>query len=205
MTNKIEEKLEAGVERVLKTNTVKGAVEVLRSKSGTGFIFAVSFLESSLPLPILTDPFLVAAILVERKNAVRLILATTIASVMGGLFAYFAAAFFIDVILGWLSVGMVNEFNHLVNGNNSSTFMLTLVGAVTPVPYTIAAWVVAVLQGSVWTFILASFLGRGFRYLVVGWCTYQFGPTAMHYAKKYIGITSIILFILAALFVWLKI
>jgi len=200
----LEKSLEVKVEKVLKTNTVTGATKILQSKEGVGLIFAISFLESSLPLPILTDPFLVAAILAERKNTFKLVVATTIASVMGGLFAFLAAAFFFDYLLIWMSEAVTAEFNNLTTTADSGVFILTLVGAVTPIPYTIVAWVVAVVEGSIAVFILASVIGRGFRYAVVGWCTYRFGIMAVAYAKKYIGVTSIIIFILAGLFIWLK-
>jgi membrane protein YqaA with SNARE-associated domain len=200
----IEKKLESGVEKVLQTNTVVSATEVLRSKTGFGIIFAISFLESSLPLPILTDPFLMAGVLADKKNAVKLVIITTAASVMGGSFAYFGAAFFLEFILQWMTESVVDEFNSMIGSADGGVFVLTLVGAVTPIPYTIVAWVAAVVEGGLLAFIAASFIGRGFRYSVVGFCTYKFGPLAVSYAKRYIGVTSIFLLLLAGLYFWLK-
>ena len=93
---------------------------------------------------------------------------------------------------------MIDQFNMMVREQNASTFMLTAIGAVTPVPYTIVAWVVAVLQGSLLVFTLASVLGRGFRYGVVGYATYRFGPAAVSYIKKYLGVASLIVLVAAA-------
>ena len=176
----------------------------MRSRSGTVMIAVISFVESALPLPILTDPFLVAAILADRAKAVRLVIVTTIASLIGGLCAYFAAAFFFETIMQWVTPGMLEQFNEMVSGNDSSTFVLTVIGAVTPVPYTIVAWVVAVLKGSIGVFIAASLLGRGARYAIVGYSTYKFGALAVSYAKRYVGIVSIIVALLAVLFVLYK-
>ena len=99
---------------------------------------------------------------------------------------------------------MYEEFQSLITGNEANTFVLTIVGAATPIPYTIVAWVVAVIEGNLWVFIGASILGRGLRYTIVGWSIYKFGPTAIAYAKRYLGLTSILILILVALYVWHK-
>lgn len=199
-----EEKIETGVKQVLETNTVGKAREVLQARSGIKVLSAISFLESALPVPILTDPFLIAAILADRKNAFRLVVATTLTSVLGGVCAYFGALFFFETLSVWMSPEVMQQFNELVETNTSSTFVLTIVGAVTPIPYTVVAWVVAVLKGSPLAFVTASILGRGGRYTIVGYCVYRFGPLAISYVKRYVGLTSILVLILAGLFFWLK-
>ena len=200
----LEEKIETGVKQVLDTNTVGKAREVLQARSGVRVLSLISFFESALPLPILTDPFLIAAIMADRQNAFRLVVATTVTSVLGGVCAYFGALFFFETLSSWMSPEVMQQFNELVDTNTSSTFVLTIVGAVTPIPYTIVAWVVAVLKGSPLAFIIASVVGRGGRYAIVGYCVYRFGPLAITYAKRYIGLTSVIVLILAGLFFWLK-
>lgn len=205
MFEKEEKELEIRVEEVLRSDTVSKAKRLLGSRSGTTMIAAISFIESAFPVPIISDPFLVAAILVNRANVARLIMVTTIASVAGGVFAYFTAALFFDFLLQWMTPDIVEQFQSMVVSNKSSTLVLTLVGAVTPVPYTLVAWVVGVLKGGLVTFIAASILGRGLRYLIVGYSAYYFGPLAISYAKRYIGIISVFIIILAALFFWLNV
>lgn len=200
----IEEKIEIGVKEVLQTNTVSRAKKTLQARSGLMVLSAISFFESALPVPILTDPFLIAAILVDKKNTVKLVLATTLASAAGGVAALLIAAFFFDSISSLMSPSMMAEFSKISESNSSGTFVLTLMGAFTPIPYTIVAWVVAVLKGSVFTFIIASIIGRGSRYALVGFCVYKFGPAALSYAKRYIGLTSIVVVLLAAIVFWLK-
>lgn len=200
----LQQKLETQVETALSSESVKKAEEVIDSRSGTVMIAIISFLESAFPVPILTDPFLIAAILVNRTKAFRLVVVTTIASVAGGVCAYIAAAFFFDILLEYMTPFMVDEFNSMVSSNDSSAFILTLIGAVTPIPYTIVAWVVAVIEGGLAIFIAASVLGRGFRYALVGFCTYKFGPLAVSYARRYIALTSVVLVILVAFYLLLK-
>jgi membrane protein YqaA with SNARE-associated domain len=200
----IEKKIETSVKQVLQTTTVGRAKQLLRDRSGLKVLSLISFIESALPLPILTDPFLIAAILVDKKNTIKLVLFTTTASLLGGLVAYFVATFFFDTIAVAITPQIAEELDRIITTNESSTFVLTIVGAVTPIPYTIIAWVVAITEGSLLAFILASIIGRGLRYSIVGYCTYKFGIQAVSYIKKYIGLTSVLVFILAGLFFWLK-
>ena len=103
-----------------------------------------------------------------------------------------------------MPVVIVEQFQSMSVANEGGTFMLTLVGAMTPVPYTIVAWVVAVIKGGLPAFVAASAIGRGARYIIVGYCTYHFGQLAIDYARRYVGLTSILVFILAGLYIWFK-
>ena len=165
---------------------------------------AVSFLESALPVPIITDPFLVAAILVDRTQAYRLILVTTLASVLGGILAYYLAYFAFDLLERLFSPEVMSEVNILIETNTTNTLALTLLGAITPIPYTFVAWVVAALKANIIIFIIGSIVGRGARYAIVGYCSYKFGPLAVRYARRYIALTSVLLIVLLFLLVWLK-
>ncbi len=190
------EKIDAQVEKVLATPTVGKAQKMLQSRGGVWFIAVVSFVESALPIPILTDPFLVAGILLNRKKVVEITVVTILFSVLGGIFAYFSALLFLETILAFMPASLVSQFNEMVSNTQANTFVLTILGAITPVPYTLVAWAVAVLQGSLFVFIVASVLGRSVRYCIVSYCVYKFGPTAMRYARRYIGLTSLIVVLL---------
>lgn len=200
----IEKELEVRVNEVLKSKTVSKAQQIMASRSGVMMVSVISFIESALPLPLLTDPFLIAAILANRANVFRLVIMTTIASVLGGLMAYLMAMLFLETLMQLMPLGVVEQFQSMSVSNGGSTFMLSLVGAVTPVPYTIVAWVVAVIKGSLLAFIVASVIGRGVRYIIVGYSTYHFGKMAIDYVRRYIGLTSIMVFVAAALYLWFK-
>jgi membrane protein YqaA with SNARE-associated domain len=192
------------VEQVLAGPSVGRAQKKLQSKLGLWLIAIISFLESALPIPLITDPFLIAGVLLNRKKTVLIVFITTVSSVIGGLFAYASALFFLEVLMQFMSTNMVSEFNSLVNDTQTNTFVITILGAITPIPYTLVAWLIAALQGSVVMFLLASILGRSLRYAVVGYSVYRFGPAASQYARRYIGLISIAIFILAGLYVWHK-
>ncbi len=203
-TMSLDKELGTKIETVLHADSVKKAKRIISSKSGTSVLAAISFLESALPVPIITDPFLIAAILVDRSNATKLVMVATTASVIGAVLAYFTASLFLETILPLLSLDMVQQFESLIATNPSNAFMLTVFGAITPVPFTLAVWVVAAMKGGILTLMVASFLGRGLRYAVVGYSVYRFGDTAMSYAKRYVGFISIGLVVVIAIYLWFK-
>jgi membrane protein YqaA with SNARE-associated domain len=196
--------IDSKVEQVLAGPSVGRVQKILQSRLGLWLIAVISFLESALPIPLITDPFLIAGVLLNRKKAVLIVVMTTVASVIGGLFAYVSAVLFLEVLMQFMTTGMISEFNSLVNGAHTNTFVITILGAITPIPYTLVAWLVATLQGSLLMFLLASIVGRSLRYAVVGYSVYRFGPAASQYARRYIGLISIVTFILVGLYIWHK-
>jgi membrane protein YqaA with SNARE-associated domain len=200
----ITKDIEVGVESAFKIKSVEQATRLMRGRSGLAMVSGISLIESALPAPLITDPFLIAAILVDRANALRLVVLTTLTSVIGGLVAYYSAIYFLELLMQYMTPAMLQEFESIADAGGGNTFVITLLGAVTPIPYTIVAWVVAALKGNVLLFAAASALGRGFRYAVVGYCAYQFGSQAVEYVRRYTGIASLLLVVLVGLFLWYK-
>ncbi|MAQ59585.1 hypothetical protein CL638_02675 [bacterium] len=196
--------LDEQVEKILTTTTVSKAQEIMASRNGQWLIAFISFLESATPVPIMTDPFMMASIILNRAKYLQTILVTTIASVAGGVLAYFTAVFFLELALNWLAPDAAFALASMTATEQDNIFLLSLVGAFTPVPYTLTAWTVGVMQGSLTAFIIASIIGRGARYLIIGWLTYHFGPAAVKIARRYVGITSIVIILLAGAFMWYK-
>jgi membrane protein YqaA with SNARE-associated domain len=196
--------LDTQVEKVLNTRTVTRAQSLMQSRSGLWLIAIISFIESALPLPIITDPFMVAGILANRSRAALIVCITLITSVLGGVVAFIMARYFFNLIEAMMTSNMLAQFQTLIAMDSSNTLVVTLVGAVTPIPYTATAWVVAVGEGSLVLFIVASIIGRGIRYSIVGVCTYWFGLRALTYARRSLGVTSVVLAGLVVAYVWFK-
>jgi membrane protein YqaA with SNARE-associated domain len=196
--------LDTQVEKVLNTRTVTRAQRLMGSKSGLWLVGIVSFVESLLPVPIITDPFMVACILANRRRAALVVFITLVTSVLGGMCAFIMARYFFGLLEAMMTSNMLEQFQSLISMDSSNTLLVTLVGAMTPIPYTITAWVVAVGEGSIILFIIASVVGRGFRYGVVGLCTYWFGPQALTYARRSLGVTTVVMLALVVLYVGFK-
>lgn len=161
-------------------------MKLFKSKAGLWLVGLISFIEGALLVPIITDPFMVAYILVNRNKAFWAVIVTTATSVAGGVAAYFMAFFFSDLVLSYLSPATLETFAVMAEEARVETLMLTLIGAITPIPYTLVGLAIGFVKGSLLVFILASVFGRGLRYVVVGYLTYQFGAQAMIHIKRHL-------------------
>lgn len=179
---------------------------VFKKRYGLWLLAMISFVESALIVPIITDPFLVAYILVNKTKALRAFFITTTASVAGGVVAYATAALVIEVIFStFFSSVSVEELHQMAGRFKEGTFIITILGAITPVPYTIVALAAGSVKASLPVFILASFLGRGFRYAIVTYLTFKFGERALIEIQKRIWPTTIAVIILISIYLWFKI
>jgi membrane protein YqaA with SNARE-associated domain len=184
---------------VLETRVEDAAVQaggLLRSRYGLWAVAGISFLESALLLPIITDPFLVAYILANKDRVYKGIVVTTVASIAGGLFSYAIAFLFYEYVIDQYLTGVLAEqFFTIVESFNDGVFWITLAGAVTPIPYTLVSLGAGFMKASLMTFLLASLIGRGGRYLLVGLLTYYFGEKALLIARRNILFISAVFFI----------
>lgn len=156
----------------------------LQTKWGLWCLGLISFAESALPAPIITDPFLILYILANQAKALRAVIITTLTSVIGGLAAFTLAYFVKDPLLALFPAEFATEFYQLAARAQAETFILSILGAVTPIPYTAVAIAVGFVEGNVWLFLLASLLGRGARYAIVGYMAVKVGALATTKSKR---------------------
>ncbi|MCA9363657.1 DedA family protein [Candidatus Kaiserbacteria bacterium] len=178
---------------------------VLNSRFGLWGLGVISFIESALPIPIITDPFLIACIVANKTTALRAVVVTTLASVLGGVVAYFVAVGFFEVVLvPYLGSATQEVILSTAAQFEGGAFLLTLIGAVTPIPYTFVALAAGLVQAPLSVFVVASLLGRGFRYGFEGFLFYHVGERAKVLIKKEIGISSLIAVVLVVLYLFFK-
>jgi len=177
---------------------------VIRSRYGIWFLGLISFAESALLLPIITDPFMIAYILLHRTKSFLAVVVTTFTSVLGGFVAYITAAFFVDLITDYLSPATLQVFNEIIVKFDDEMFLLAFLGAVTPLPFTIAALAAGAINGNLFLFLLGSLLGRALRYGVVGYLVYKLGDQAMALVKRHILIISILSVVAAIIYILFK-
>jgi membrane protein YqaA with SNARE-associated domain len=188
----------ADLDKQLEEATEK-AGGLLRSRFGLWFLALLSFAESALLIPIITDPFMVAYMLFNRTKILLGTIVTIASSVVGGVAAFVTAAYFIDFVLRYLSPEAVGVFNDLIARFAGETFMLAFIGALTP--YTLSALAAGTLKGSLIAFIFGSIVGRTIRYGIVAYLTHKFGDQALRLARKHLTIATIITFILLILYI----
>ena len=152
-------------------------------------------------VPIITDPFMVAYILLHRKRVVAAVMVTTITSILGGLGAYITASFFIDLAFKLMSEESIREFYDLMEHFRDSTFVLGFLGALTPIPFTSTALVAGAIKGSLILFLIGAFFGRVIRYGIAGYLTYRYGEDALRIAKNNIIPVSVVAVMVAIIYI----
>lgn len=177
---------------------------LLRSRYGLWFLGMVSFVESVLPIPLITDPFLIAYLLANRGRAVVAVAVTLVTSVLGGLLSYVAAAYFIELLFAFLTTGMEAEFYEVVDRFRDDTFTLAVIGAITPIPYTIVAMAAGAIQGNLPLFLLGSLVGRGFRYILLTVLAERFGERALTLAERHLTLATVGMLVLAVAYLLYK-
>lgn len=174
------------------------------TKYGAPALAVLSFAESSF-FPIPPDPLLMALCLGKRSKALRFAAITVISSVIGGVLGYYIGYGLFEVVgrpiidfyHGW---GVYNDLSATFNENS---FLFVVGAAITPIPYkifTITAGACGRGQSEIFlTFLLASVIGRGFRFGTEGALIYFFGDPIKNWIDKYFELLAILFTVLLIL------
>lgn len=163
-------------------------------------LFLVSFSESSFFL-IPPDVILIAILVTAPKKYLYYAGLTTVASVLGALFGYLIGFFFFETIGQWVVTlySLEEEMIYVGELFARNAFWAIFVSAFTPVPYKVFTIGAGFFRIDLFVFILASILGRGLRFLIIGLFMNRFGPTMGRMMYRYFNYLALI-FVLGLLF-----
>jgi len=154
-------------------------------------LFGIAFAESSFfPLP--PDLMIIPMVLADRMKAWRIAIIATVGSVLGGILGYYIGAFLYDLV-GQPIIefyGLTHKMDQVFANYQLYGALIVFVAGFSPIPYkvfTIASGVVGMYLPS---FIAASLVGRGARFLLVAGLLYWFGPTIRTFVERYLGILT---------------
>ena len=153
---------------------------------GTWALFIIAFLESSF-FPIPPDVLLAALCFGAREKWMKYALVCTAGSVLGGIAGWG---------IGWglrdtVAIPLMNIFDH--DGSTRSQIELwyaeygfggILIAAITPIPYKVFTIASGMFHYSLPLLIVASIVGRGFRFFAVAGIIRMFGPTVQPFVEK---------------------
>lgn len=163
-----------------------------------------SFSESSFFL-IPVDIMLVSMLLVGAGRWVYLSSITTLASVAGGIFGYFIGFAFFD-LFGQKIIDLyhLQEEFFLVNTYfEKNAFVAVLISAFTPVPYKLFTISGGLFKIPFIPFTVASLIGRGLRFFLVGYIAQMYGEKVLALVLRYFRVITILIIILVALYILL--
>lgn len=153
---------------------------------GTWALFLIAFAESSF-FPIPPDVLLIALCFGAREKWMKYALVCTAGSVLGGIAGW---------AIGWglrdsVAIPLLNIFDN--DGSTRSQIELwyaeygfggILIAAITPIPYKVFTIASGMFHYSLPLLIVASILGRGFRFFAVAGVIRMFGPTVRPFVEK---------------------
>lgn len=164
---------------------------------GTPALFALAVAESSF-FPVPPDVLLMALAISKPRKAFRYALICAIGSILGGALGY-AIGYY-----GYEAVGRpIIDFYHgqpvmdkVKLLYDTYGFWGVLTAAITPIPYKVFTISSGFFRFDFGLFMIASAIGRSFRFFLVSSLIYFFGPSIKNFIDKYFNLLSIIFMVL---------
>lgn len=177
------------------------------SPYGTLALFCLAFAESSF-FPVPPDVLLIALCVGKPKKAVFYAAVCTAGSLIGGIAGYGIGVFAFDTI----GERLINLYDHerIIFGRIQNLYELygfwgILIAAITPIPYKIFTIASGVFKFSFPMFMMASAIGRSFRFFLVGGLIFLGGAKLKEWIERYFDILAwVFLALLAGGFLIIK-
>ena len=164
------------------------------------YALALGSFSESIIFPIPVDALLMPMSLLNPPMAIWFAMVAMVASVLGGIAGYWLGLRFGRPILHrFVSPAKADSAERLFNKYGA---WAVVVAAITPIPYKVFTISAGVLNLELKKFILASVIGRGFRFLFTGALLYLYGEEIRSFIDDHFGllmILSVLAAILAAL------
>ncbi|PZU59788.1 MAG: cytochrome B [Sphingobium sp.] len=156
-----------------------------------------SFMESSF-FPIPPHPLLGLMCLAKPEKALRFGIICTVASVLGGLLGYAIGAMFFAALGDSLlhALGLAKSFPSAQCYLREYGAEIILIKGATPIPFKLITITAGFIGLSLFTFIWASILSRGFQFMLVGFLFWKFGRPIKAFIEKYLAMLSALFLVL---------
>ena len=164
---------------------------------GVWALFILSFTESSF-FPIPPDVLLIALAISIPAKSFRYALICSIGSVIGGLFGYLIGYGFMDIV-GFRIIEFYDlhaQYEKLKIFYVKYDVLIVFIAAFTPIPYKLITITAGAFNINIFTFAIASAIGRAARFYLVAWLIHRFGRHISKFIDKYFNILSVIFVIL---------
>ena len=160
------------------------------------YALAIGSFSESIIFPIPVDVLLMPMSLLNPSMAIWFGIVSMIASVLGGIAGYWIGLRFGRPILHkFVSPSKADDAERLFNKYGA---WAVVVAAITPIPYKVFTISAGVLNLELKKFVLASVIGRGFRFLSIGILLYIYGEEVKSFIEDHFQILMI-LSVLAAI------
>lgn len=155
----------------------------------------IAFIESSI-FPIPPDVLVIPMVLADRKQAWKIALICTVASVAGGAFGYLIGSTFFEMIGQPLLnfYGYMEKFDSFKLAYNEWGGWIVAFFGLTPFPYKVITIASGVTHLDFLIFIVASVVSRAARFFLVAALLWKFGAPIRSFIEKYLGLLTLVFF-----------
>ena len=192
--------------RNLFTRSYDAIMSWAKTKHAVSILSAVSFVESFI-FPIPPDLFLIPLSISNPRKAYYFAMLTTIFSVFGGVIGYLVGVYFSELFLSTLGWMFDEESVELtIKWMTEWGVMVVLISGFSPIPYKIFTVASGVTGLAFIPFLIASFVGRGMRFFLIGFIVSTGGDNLEKKLRKYsevIGWTGLLILSVYVLFTYL--
>lgn len=165
----------------------------VNSNNSLFILIFLSFIESSF-FPIPPDTLMIPLSLINHKMALFYALVTTVSSVAGGVFGYFIG------LKGGRPIAQKiipeEKLYQVKLLYQKYDVWAVIVAGFSPIPYKIFTIAAGVFELDLKRFIIASFIGRGGRFFLVGGLIFVFGERIKYFLNNYLELAIISLTVL---------
>ena len=163
------------------------------TKNAERALGAVSFIESSI-FPIPPDVLLIPMVIAKPAKWLRIATICTIASVLGALLGYVIGMFLYEQIaLPVLSTyGKADSLDKIKIWFEQWGYWAVLFAAVTPFPFKVLTIFSGFAALNIPIFIAASIIGRSFRFFLVSFLLFKFGPPIRIFIERHLGVLFVV-------------
>lgn len=160
---------------------------------GAWALFLLAFSESSF-FPIPPDVLLIALAVAVPRKSIRFALICTAGSVLGGCFGYLIGWQFMSSVGDKIVTfyGLDDKVDYIGNLYRNYDAWAVGVAGFTPIPYKVFTIAAGIFRINFAVFILASFVSRAARFLLVGSLIYFFGPSIQRFIERYFNILAVV-------------
>jgi membrane protein YqaA with SNARE-associated domain len=145
----------------------------------------IAFFESFIfPLP--PDLLMIPMILHNRAQAFRLAFFGTLSSVLGGMIGYGIGYWFFKTCGQWIidAYGLESKAEIFHKGFREWGFWIIVLKGLTPIPFKLVTISSGMAHFSFSSFIIASIIARGFRFYLLAFMLWFFGPQIKPFIEK---------------------
>ncbi|MEW6711721.1 MAG: YqaA family protein [Candidatus Riflebacteria bacterium] len=162
-------------------------------------LFMLAFAESSF-FPIPPDVLLIAMALARPESSLWYSTICTVGSVAGALGGYVIGYAFWQAVGTYFFLyvpGFTEElFNKVCQSYEENSVFIIFTAAFTPIPYKVFTITAGVSKISLLPFVLASIVGRGARFYLLGILFRKFGQQAREFIEKYFNLLTLLVVII---------